>query len=533
MVRSWKDLTLREKIGQTVMLQVIPEDHIAISGSIEKFLQDYPIGAIFAAGRLVNGVMFEIEQFGDVMQAYVDHTSVPLLVSADMEHGTKAGDGILFPSLMGLGATDDPDIAYDFGRALAVEARAAGLNWLFSPVVDISIHPFMGTDSRSIGSDPEKIVKMTSRIMDGMMDCGVMPTAKHFPGGGHTNKDSHMVRVQAKCTREEWEQTNGYIYRKLIAHGLPAIMTHHCALPCVQTEKELENKGFYKIATLSKEITTDLLKKELGFGGVVITDALCMGGFAGPEALDNMVESFKAGSDMLLWPPAEYIDYMEQKILAGEVSMERLDDAVSRVWALKEKLGLFPGQERKPMPDLPENFIQDVARRMSEGCLTLVNNDGGRIPFSKDAGKKVLVGRGTPDDNSHNEMATIADAFARRNIACEVWRDTWCDALNGKKQVEYDLIIFAVSRLFHHPIGSVDLYGNNALSVWAMHNCDPSKTIAASFGTPYIYKWFVTDDMYINAYAPTPELMEAFVAALLGEIPFQGKTPVDLSKVTD
>ena len=246
-----------------------------------------------------------------------------------------------------------------------------------------------------------------------------------------------------------------------------------------------------------------------------------------------MVESFKAGSDILLWPPAQYIDVMEEKILNGEVSMERLDDAVSRVWALKEKLGLFPDQERTPLPDLPENFIHDVARRMSEGCLTLVNNDGGRIPFSKDKVKNVLVVSVTPDDKSHLEMATIADAFARRNITCEVWRDTWYDALDSKKQAEYDLIIFAISRLFHHPIGSVDLYGNNALSVWAMHNCDPSKTIAASFGTPYIYKWFVTDDMYINAYAPTPELMEAFVAALLGEIPFKGKSPIDLRIVMD
>ena len=436
MKRDWKDLNLREKIGQTVMLQVIPEDHIALSGSIEQFLQDYPIGGIFAAGRLVNGVMFEIEQFGDMMQEYFDHTNIPLLVSADMEHGTKAGGGIMFPTLMGLGATDDPDLAYDFGRALAVEARAAKLNWLFSPVADISIYPFMGTDSRSIGSDPVKIAKMTARIMEGMMDCGVMPTAKHFPAGGHTYKDSHMVRVQAKCSREFWDQTTGYIYRQLIARGLPAIMTHHCALPCVQQEDELEYKGFYKIATMSKNITTDLLKGELAFPGVVVTDALCMGGFAGPEALDNMVESFKAGSDILLWPPAEYIDHREQKILSGEVSMERLDDAVSRVWALKEKLGLFPDQERKPLPELPETFLHDVARRISEGCLTLVNNDSGRIPFQKEAVKNVLVVSVTPDDKSHAEMCTIQDAFARRGITCEVWRDTWYDTLDAKKQAE-------------------------------------------------------------------------------------------------
>lgn len=529
MKRSWKELTLREKIGQTVMMQVIPEDHIAISGSIEQFLKDYPIGGLFAAGRLVNGVMFEIEQFGDVMQEYFDKTEVPLLVSADMENGTKAGGGIMFPTLLGLGATDDPDLAYDFGRALAVEARAAKINWLFSPVVDISIYPLGSTDSRSIGSDPEKIVKMTSRIMDGMMDCGVMPTAKHFPAGGANKLDSHMVRVQADCTREFWEEKFGYVYRNLIKHGVPAIMTAHDSLPCWQSEEEREADGFYKVATMSKELTTDLLKKELDFKGVVVTDALCMGGFAGPEAMNNMVESFKAGSDIMLWPPAEYIDVMEQKILSGEVSMERLDDAVSRVWALKEKLGLFPDQVRTPLHDLPEDYLQDVSKRMCEGCLTLVNNKSGRIPFAKDAVKKVLVVSVTPDEKSHKEMCTIVDAFAKRGIECEVWRDAWFDGLDAKKQAEYDLIIFAISRLFHHPIGSMDLYGNNALSVWAMHTCDPTKTIAAAFGTPYLYKYFAADDMYINAYTPTPAVMEAFVAALLGEIPFKGKSPVDLA----
>ena len=136
----------------------------------------------------------------------------------------------------------------------------------------------------------------------------------------------------------------------------------------------------------------------------------------------------------------------------------------------------------------------------------------------------------TPNDEDHESICTIQDAFERRGIKAEVWRDAWMDRLNEEKQREYDLIVFAISRLPHRPAGSMDVYGNQAYSVWTFHSCDTTKTVAASFGTPFTYRYFNWDDMYINAYSPSPDVMEAFVAAILGEIPFKGKSPVDLNR---
>lgn len=525
---KWQDLTLREKIGQIIMVQTIPEDHIALCGSIEEFLKKYPIGGLFCAGKLVNAKMFGIENFKECIGEYKKYTKYPLLFAADMENGTETDGMKLFPPEIAVAATNDPQIAYDYGKAIAKEAKAGGVNCLFNTVVDMALYPFGGTDTRGLGDDRDKVVEFATKIIEGALSENVISCMKHLPGGGHCLLDGHLVSVEVQASKEDWEATNGYVYRKMMEHDIPGAMTSHDSLPCIQTEAEIDENGEYLICSLSKELTTGLIKEKLGFKGCLFTDALCMGGFTGNRAMENMIRAFEAGHDVLLWPPVQIIDEIEKRILAGEIPMERLDDAVSRVWALKERLGLFDREE--DLEPLDRTFIDDFSKRLCESCLTLVKNDSGRIPFDQSKVKKVLIVGVTPEDADYQKLCKLVDIFQARGIQAEIWRDTWIDGLNVEKQAEYDLIIFAFSRIFHHPIGSVDVYGNQACSVWAAHACDATKTVMASFGTPFLYKYFSRDDMFINAYWPTEDILEAFVKALFGEIPFKGVSPVKLEK---
>lgn len=525
---KWQDLSLREKIGQTVMLQTIPEDHIALCGSIEEFLKRYPIGGLFCAGKLVNAKMFGIENFKASISEYKKYSKYPLLFAADMENGTETDGMKLFPPEIAVAAANDPQLAYDYGRAIAMEAKAGGVNCLFNTVVDMALYPFSGTDTRGLGDDRDRVVEFAARIVEGAMSEHVISCIKHLPCGGHCLLDSHLASVEVQATKKDWEATNGYIYKALLRHDIPGAMTSHQSLPCFQTNAEIGENGEYRICTLSKELATGLIKEKLGFKGCLFTDALCMGGFTGNQAMENMIRAFEAGHDVLLWPPVQVIDEIEQRILSGRIPMERLDDAVSRVWALKERLGLFKEQTVQTTPD--RAFLDDLSRRLCERCLTLIRNESGRIPLDPDKVKRVLIVGATPEDADYQKLCRLVDIFEERGIRTEIWRDAWTDRLNAEKQAEYDLILFAFSRIFHHPIGSVDVYGDQACSVWAAHACDPAKTVVASFGTPFLYKYFGRDDVFINAYWPTDDILRAFVQALFGEIPFRGISPVRLEK---
>lgn len=531
-VKRWQDLSLREKIGQCVMVQTIPEDHIALCGSIEKFLKQYPIGSLFCAGKLVNAKMFGIEDFGQSIAEYKKYTKIPLLFNSDMENGTETDGMKLFPPIMAVAAANDPQIAFDYGKAIAMEAVHSNVNLINNTVVDMALFPFHGTDTRSAGDDRDKVIMITSKIIEGVQSQNAISVMKHLPGGGQARIDTHLVPVELDTTVEEWEEANGYVYRELFKNeNVLAVMTTHDGVPCLQSENDKDENGLYNIASLSKELVQDLIKDKLGFKGCILTDALCMGGFVGNNAMENMVKAFEVGHDILLWPPVQVIDEIEKRVLDGRIPMERVDDAVSRVWALKEHLGLFDEEEKPDNYD--EEFINDFSKRLAESCLTLVKNDSGRIPFDQSKIKKVLIVGVTPDDNDYAKITQLVDIFKERGIEAEIWRDTWTDRLDNEKQAEYDLIIFAVSRIHHHPIGSMDVYGNQACSIWASHACDRSKTVMVSFGTPFMYKYFSRDDMYINAYWPTRDIMEAFVKALFGEIPFKGVSPVRLDKVFD
>ena len=524
-VKSWKELTLREKIGQTVICLCETEKHIEMCGSIEKFLEKYPIGGIFNNCGIVKGLLTGSNpDIKNIAKKYNEHLRVPVFLTAD--HGSfVAKSKIHLPPQMAVGATSDEELAYKAGVFEAEDAKKTGIHWIFWPVCDLNIsNRSPVTDTRSVGDDVELTTRIVKAEIKAMKDSGVIATLKHYPGTPYNEYlDPHLTPIDNETPMDFWRNTYGKMYKELFEAGAPSIMTAHMNL------KEYQNEtldGAYPPATLSYELTTKLLREELGFKGVTVTDALVMGGFSGAKSLENTVKSFLSGNDVLLWPCYEYIDEMEKRILSGEIDEKLLDAAVERIWNLKKEYGIL--DEIELDSDKDEKFFADTAKEISEKSLTLVSDKNKLIPVDKTKIKNVYIVGVTPDDRQYEDLCLLKEEFEKYGCNVTMRRNAWTADIEDADS-ENDLIIFALCRTTHRPIGPLDFWGDEATSIWSSNCSNKQKTIIASFGTPYLYKYYKNSSFaYVNAYSSAPSAIKAFVKAVFGEISLDGKSSVKL-----
>ena len=517
-------LTLREKIGQTVITLCTPELFNKKCGNAENFIKRYPIGGLFPCGGLENGLMNTIpkDEFNKNLNEYNKYSKVPLIAACD---GANDTEGVIsVGNLMVLGAANDLNLAYEYGYHMGEKISSCNLHWWFEPVVDLN----MSKDSpiinvRSLSDSVSVALPIAKAIIRGIQDSGVAATAKHFPGTDDKECiDPHLAPVNNGISKNKWDRTNGKMYKGLFEENVMSVMIGHQNLPCYQS---VDANGKYLPSTLSSAVVSNLLKDKLGFRGVAVTDALVMGGFVGAEGIKNQVKSFVAGNDVLLWPDLEYMDLLEKEILEGHIPMSRLDDAVSRVLNLKEKIGILDGSFHKHK--FNQEKCEEVINKICEKAVTLVQ-DPNNVLSDFSTIKKVLIVGVTPSDNCYNSLYDLKDEFCKKGICADIQRDIWQDELNEKIN-DYDMVIFALSRVVHQPIGPLEFWGENASSIWASNGCDSFKTIIVSFGDPYAFRYYSeTDKTYINAYSNFKPMFRAVVRAILGEIPFQGVSPVSL-----
>lgn len=517
------ELTLREKIGQTMCMMCERDAHIKRFGSIKNMMEQYPIGSLYACKGMENGMMLHVdeEEYRRYAEEYNSFSKIPLLKMGECEQ--KGGRTVSFASDMGLGATNDAELAYEKGVIVGKKARASDMDMILTPVVDLNISPESPViNTRAFGDDPEKVIPIARAYVRGVQKQHVAACAKHFPGPDDKERvDPHLAPSDNLITKEKWDETNGRVYQAMIEEDVYTIMSGHQNLVAYQTEKI---DGRYPSATISYELITELLKKRLGFKGMVITDALCMGGFIGGDGLENQIRSLKAGNDMLLWPSFEYMDEVERRVLCGEISMERIDDAVSRVFVLKEKLGLLAGIKYDAKYDFDE--AEKIGQRIAGKSITLVRNVKNIIPQRNI--KKVLIVIVTPSDGSYSKLTYLKKCFEQYNIEADIIRDTTQEEMK-EKQNHYDLIVFALCRTVHDPIGPLEFWGANASSVWASNSANLSKTVVVSFGSPYSFSYYkCTQITYINAYSPDKAVQTAVVERILGKREFEGISPVKL-----
>jgi beta-N-acetylhexosaminidase len=393
---GWKKLTLWEKIGQTVIMR--GETLIGTNttdGELAACLKKYPVGGVFDGGTVIYESGPAAAKIGDRIARLRKASRVPLIICGDMESG--AGANVLgftrITHLTGVGAARSKALAYDFGRATAIEARSIGFNWLFTPVADLVQNPFNYiVADRSISDDPHLATPLLISTMHGYQDNGIAATAKHFLGDGVDYRNQHETTSCNGLTRIAWKKNHGATFKALIDDGVKAIMTGHISLPCYQSDSEIV-EGRYLPATLSHDLTTKLLKQGMGFKGVVVSDALIMGGFIKFFGDDACVRCFEAGTDMLLWPPERYFDDLEKAVQNGRIPMARLDDAVQRIWRLKQKLGLLNPNNPTPRPltDKDKQFVQQTARTLAEKSITLIRDRNQLLPLSPAAIHHVAI----------------------------------------------------------------------------------------------------------------------------------------------
>mgnify|MGYP001473513898 FL=1 len=436
------------------------------------------------------------------------------------------------PSEMALGAANQKDLAYKFGNAVAKESNSIGINWLLHPLVDLNMNPLQDlVIERAISDDATRAYPLLKSQIEGMNAQGVVATIKHFPGDGATIKNQHLITSANNLSIPEWNKTFGTMYQKMINNGTPCIMVGHIRFPAYQ--KETKN-GVLLPASLSEELMVGLLKKKMKFNGVIMSDALNMGGAAGyyENEIETSLAAFKAGVDMVLWPTLKFMDSLEVRIKRGDIPMSRLDDAVERIWGVREQYGLLKKKENifYEISEDENKTIQKDAQDIANNAVTLLT-DKSKIPLKVSENKRIAIVNISHENRSKDLQFTQK---LLQNKGFEV--DTilhnpsfldWGEKLNFFDK--YDKVLVAFENRYFNPLGASLLKDKEALGVWTMGMLPQDKIIAVSYSNPYYVNFYFENAFIgINAYSLDKFSQKAVVDALTRSIPFKGTTPVKL-----
>jgi beta-N-acetylhexosaminidase len=523
-----RNLSLREKIGQTIVVAASSEFMNFASerfAEVRKQIEQNRVGGFIVRGGSPN----EVAALTNEMQRL---SKLPLLIAADYERGLRMQmkNGTPFTTNMGVAATGDVQAAYRQGRIIAEEMRAIGVNWLYAPVADINNNPDNPViNIRSFGADPQQVARFVAAFVRGVHDGGALATAKHFPGHGDTATDSHIGLATIEVDRARLDRMELVPFRAAIAAGVDAVMTAHVALPKITGDRHP--------ATLSPQVTTDLLRRELKFDGIIVTDSLGMGAitknYPGPDAA---VRAIKAGADVALLPPdpTAAIKAIEEAVRRGEITEARIDDSVRRLLRAKYRLGLVQNR----MVDLsavnrlvekPEN-VQE-ARRVAERSMTLLRNEGGLLPLDQSRAASALYVVVAADDDPE-EGRTLIPQIERRVKGARILKADprtteaeYAQMIEEAKRAENIIIAPFVKRAaLKGTVALPDRQTDFIRQLLALGK----RTAIVAFGSPYLIRQFPEAPVYMAAYAIEDVAQEAAARAIFGEVEIAGRLPVGI-----
>ncbi len=342
------------------------------------------------------------EEMWNMNRLFQTYSKIPVLSAVNVEAGGNGAtsDGTNVGQEIKVAATGDPAYAYKMGQICGRETRATGSNWAFALIVDLTMNwhnPAIAT--RAFGKDPDMVLEFSKEYFRGISESGILCAMKHFPGDGVDERDPHVATSVNSLSCEEWDATYGKVYRGMIDAGVQSLMPGHIMLPAYQKKfsPNMPEDG-YLPATLSKELLTDLLRGQLGFNGLIVSDASHMVGLAGRAKRSELVpQSIMAGCDMFLFynDYEEDVAFMTDALHDGRLTQERLHDALSRILALKVLAGLmnftldkFPPKEGLSVIGCPEH--KKVSDEVSDKAITLVKQVGENI-FPITDKKRILI----------------------------------------------------------------------------------------------------------------------------------------------
>ncbi len=542
---NWVETTLvgmtdEEKLGQLFCLIAYSDQ----SDYLKNLSDNYKPGGLMCrpmpAKEVVNTV--------NILQ---ENSKIPMLISANLEKGGIgiAEEGTFIGSQMQVAATDEDDMAYKLGVTCGREGSAVGANWSFAPIIDIDYNfrnPI--TNTRTLGSDPDRVRRMGVQYVKGVQEYGVAASIKHFPGDGMDERDQHLVASINSMSCEDWDRTYGAAYKACIDSGAMTVMVGHILQP-EYTRKynpDIKDQDILP-ATLSYELVTKLLKEQLGFNGLVVTDASTMAGMLMPMSREKAVPmAIAAGCDMFLFTKNidEDYEYMKKGIRDGIITEERLNDALTKILALKAALKLPKKQQEGNLVPSYEEAVQRLgteehrawAVECADKAITLVKEEQGVLPLSPKKYKKVLYydiesQQGVAYSVRAGVAEKVKEMLVTEGFDIDVFQaSAGFEGLSAPYHAiaaKYDLIIYLANMATKSNQTTVRIEWAQPMGANVPVYMNVVPTIFISVENPYHLLDVPRVKTYINAYSSNDNVLEALVDKLLGRSEFKGKSPVD------
>jgi beta-N-acetylhexosaminidase len=530
-----KKMTLREKLGQMLMpyffgvfTSAESPDYKHLAHEVEEnHVGGFIVGTTRGPLGIERSQVYPTAELSNELQR---RAKVPLLIGADFESGTgmRLDEGTSFPSAMAVGATNDPKLAYTIGKVIALESRAAGVHWIFAPDADVNNNPDNPIiNIRSFGENPKSVGEFVAQEIRGIEENGGLATAKHFPGHGDVNVDSHLELPTVPGDRKELEATELVPFRAAIGANVGSVMPGHLAVPALEPDASVP-------ATTSRNILTGLLRDELKYKGLVVTDAMDMGGVTSryPPG-EAAVRAVEAGADVLLMPPVPdaAMAGLERAVRSGRITEKRVDESVRRILQAKSRLGL----DRNRLADIehvdekfgrPEFAAQ--AQNIADRGVTLLRDTAHLLPLDATKPLRVLL----------VSLSADADPYPGETIEPEVrWRVDSLRALRADLQFanvstlklppadSYDVAVAALFVRVADRKGNVGFPDEQRAFVNQIIAAG-KPTAVIGFGSPYLIEGFPGAKTWLAEFSTNSVSQVAAVRALFGQVTVQGQIPV-------
>lgn len=539
---EWVNETLagmseEEKIAQLFCLITYTDD--------ENYLK------YLAGGLKVGGVMtrtMSLTELVNTVTRLQSNAKIPMLISANLEAGLNQAclEGTRVGCQMGIAATGDKKYATELARIIGEEAGALGINWAFAPIIDIDYNfrnPI--TNTRTFGSNVETVAAFGKEYVNEIQKHGIAASIKHFPGDGVDERDQHLLASVNSLSCEEWDRSYGHVYRTCIEAGAKTVMVGHIMQPAYSKflNPALEDKDVMP-ALIAPELLNGLLRGKLGFNGLIVTDSTTMAGIGTVMPREKSVPlTIASGCDMFLFTKnlEEDFAFMTEGVKNGVITKERLNEAVTRILALKASLKLH---KKNNLPDeaVARKIVgsaehKKVAKEVADKNITLVKSENGVLPISPEKFKRVLIYKkeGAASAFGGGISMGACDSFIEKlkqagfDVNIFVPDGGWEGMAKPVKEIydNYDLIIYLVSLAtksnqtivrieWAEPMGAdVPIYMNSV------------PTIMISLENPYHLLDAPRVKTYINTYGGADEILDALMEKLLGKSKFTGESPVD------
>src|SRR5713101_4315405 len=537
---AWVESTLRkmsvdEKIGQLLFTtyhgSFTPADAPAYQQLLHD-IQDLHVGGFINVTQwsplgIVKSQAYPTAVLINQLQA---KSKLPLLVGADFERGTamRLDEGTSFPTAMAVAAGGNLKDAYTMGKITAQEARQAGVQWIYAPVADVNNNPGNPIiNTRSFGEDAARVSEFVSSYVRGVEENGGLATAKHFPGHGDTAADSHIDLPVIRAGRTRLDDLELVPFRAVISAGVGSIMTGHLNVPSLEPDPDTP-------ATLSHNILSNLLRKQLGYQGLIVTDAMDMGGitvrYAPGEAA---VRAIAAGADALLMPPVPdaAFEALQEAVKSGRISKERLDASVRRILQAKARLGL----NKSRLVDVNAIHLkfgsvawQKEAQEISDRGVTLLRDTPHRLPLDAAKPSRALLVSLYADPEPYPGEDLERELRSRFDSVTTLRADTRfvnASILKLPPPESYDLAILALFVRVSDRKGNVDVPAEQAALAEQLYKTG-KPVITVGFGSPYLIERFPQAETWLAAFGISDVPQISAARALFGEIPVGGHLPV-------